>query len=78
MTNAPNTSRYAELKQLLYKTQADPLTAEEKVERIRDNLQSLIKGDKHGQRDNSQEVRDAFATLNKRLTAIAQKKGGVK
>jgi hypothetical protein len=64
-----------ELKQLLYKTERDPLTAEEKLENARDALQSLIQGDKNGQRDNSQKVKDAAKLLTDRLVDIAKGKG---
>lgn len=68
----------AELDGFCFKKQADIATAEERVEAIRKNLQTLSQGDKNGIQDNSAEVRAAIASLTSRLTAIAQAKRGVK
>lgn len=63
-----------ELYQFCFKPTRDPATAEDKVESIRNSLQSLTKGS-GGVQDNSAKVRQALQSLTDRLVEIAKAKG---
>jgi hypothetical protein len=63
-----------ELKSFCFKPARDPATAEDRVESIRNSLQSLTKGT-GGVQDNSPKVRQALQALTDRLVEIAKSKG---
>lgn len=65
----------SDLRKFCLKPTPDKATAAERVEALRNSLQSLVKGNKDGVQDNSARVREALRALTDRLVEIAKGQG---